>query len=378
MATGEVINHLAQLRARRGLGAAYLAAKIGISRQTIYAIEAGNYVPNTEVSLKLARILETTVEDLFQIQPDERSPDEIANAIVLGNLDLMAPGLPLRLCEVDGHLVAVAPEPGGWGLPSSDAILLSPIVGVKRNANAKIQILGDGWKKSPRILIAGCDPSAAILAHSLQPLGCELVIAYENSSRSLQLLHKNFVHVAGTHLEEKVTGKSDLQSITKMFSRNSVVVINYAIWKEGLVTLQGNPKNISGIPDLVRQDVRITNREPGAGCRRLLDDMLRKHDISGSQVNGYDRPTAGHLPAARLVRSGEVDCCISTQAVARTLGLDFIPLVEKPYHLVIRRKYLNLQPVQTLIEMLGRASFRREVESCTGYSMRTSGDFLVG
>ena len=60
--TTEVKTNLAELRAKRGLGAAQLAAKVGVSRQTVYAIEAGTYVPNTAVSLKLARALETTVE----------------------------------------------------------------------------------------------------------------------------------------------------------------------------------------------------------------------------------------------------------------------------------------------------------------------------
>ena len=121
----------------------------------------------------------------------------------------------------------------------------------------------------------------------------------------------------------------------------------------------------------------MTNRELGAGCRRLLDDLMQQHGITVAQVEGYDRVTLGHLPAARLVQSGEVDCCISTQAGARALGLDFIPLAQKPYHLVIRRKYLDLPPVQTLLETLGRASFRREVEACVGYDMHTSGDRLV-
>jgi molybdate-binding protein len=156
-----------------------------------------------------------------------------------------------------------------------------------------------------------------------------------------------------------------------------VAVFSYAIWDEGLVTAQSNPKHISGVADLARRDVRFTNREPGAGCRRLLDDMLRKSKIDPSQVRGYERITEGHLPAARLVKSGEVDCCISTNAVARAMGLEFIPLANKPYHLVIRRAQLNLPPIQTLLETLGHASFRREVEACTGYSMKTAGDRLV-
>jgi molybdate-binding protein len=78
-----------------------------------------------------------------------------------------------------------------------------------------------------------------------------------------------------------------------------------------------------------------------------------------------------------LVQSGEVDCCISTQAGAGALGLDFIPLVRKPYHLVIRRAQLDLPPIQLLIETLSRASFRREMEACIGYEMQTSGERVV-
>lgn len=373
----DVRNKLAELRAKRGLGAAQLAARAGISRQTVYAIEAGTYIPNTAVSLKLAHILDTSVEEIFKIEPERKRPNDTVEAIVLGHTESMAPGQPLRLCNVDGHLVAVASEPGSFGLSPSDAVLLTPIRAEKRHANAKVQILGDEWKKPNRVIVAGCDPSVSILAHFMQQQGYELVVAFENSSLSLELLRDRFVHIAGTHLMDKVTGKTDLLPITRTFGRNAVVVITYAMWQEGLVTAQGNPKRIAAIADLARKNIRITNREPGAGCRRLLDDLMREQGISGKQVKGYDRTTSGHLPAARLVRSGEVDCCISTEAVARALGLDFIPLAQKPYHLVIRRMHLGLAPIQALLETLSRAAFRREVEACTGYSMRTAGDRLV-
>jgi molybdate-binding protein/DNA-binding XRE family transcriptional regulator len=373
----DVQNSLAQLRAKRGLGASQLATAVGISRQTIYAIEAGTYVPNTAVSLKLARILETTVEEIFQLEPEERALAETVEAVVLGDPRSLPPGQPLRLCGVNGHLVAVPSEAGAWGLPPSDAVLLAPIRGGKRLANAKVQILGNSWNNPARILIAGCDPSASILATSMPRQDCELVIAYENSSRALELLHQGLVHVAGTHLEEKSDGKTGVPSIAKMFPRNSVAVVSYAIWQEGLVIAKGNPKRISGIADIARKNVRIANREPGAGCRILLDELLKEHGIPPAQVKGYERVALGQLPASRLVQSGTADCCLSTQAAARALGLDFIPLRQKPYRLVVRRKQLDLPPVQTLIETLRRASFRREVEACVGYDMRTAGDLLT-
>ena len=90
-------------------------------------------------------------------------------------------------------------------------------------------------------------------------------------------LHKGLFHVAGTHLAEKAKGKADLLPISKMFVRNSIAVLSYATWKEGLIVAQDNPKKIAVIEDLARKDIRITNREPDAGCRRLLDDLLRKN-----------------------------------------------------------------------------------------------------
>jgi DNA-binding XRE family transcriptional regulator len=45
-----------------------LAEEIGVSRQTIYAMETGTYMPNTMLALKLAQVLEVKVEDLFRLE----------------------------------------------------------------------------------------------------------------------------------------------------------------------------------------------------------------------------------------------------------------------------------------------------------------------
>jgi putative transcriptional regulator len=42
-----------------------LAVKVGVTRQTIFAIEKGNYAPSVVLALRLARTLGCTVEDLF-------------------------------------------------------------------------------------------------------------------------------------------------------------------------------------------------------------------------------------------------------------------------------------------------------------------------
>ena len=102
-------------------------------------------------------------------------PDEVIDATLLGDSESMPPGQLLRLCNVNGRLVAVAPEPGSWGLPPADAALVEPVARTKRTSAERFGYSGTGGKIA-RILIAGCDPSVSILAHSLQAQGCELVI----------------------------------------------------------------------------------------------------------------------------------------------------------------------------------------------------------
>ena len=48
------------------MSASELAKIIDVSRQDIYAIETGTYVPNTAIALKMARVLNVTVEDIFR------------------------------------------------------------------------------------------------------------------------------------------------------------------------------------------------------------------------------------------------------------------------------------------------------------------------
>jgi putative transcriptional regulator len=59
-------NDVRELRSARGLSQAQLAAAMGVSRQTINAIETGRYTPSLPLAMALARHFERTVEEVFQ------------------------------------------------------------------------------------------------------------------------------------------------------------------------------------------------------------------------------------------------------------------------------------------------------------------------
>jgi putative transcriptional regulator len=64
-------NDVRRLRAARDLSQGALAAALGVSRQTINAIETGRYLPSLPVAIGLARYFHTSVEELFHPEPGE-------------------------------------------------------------------------------------------------------------------------------------------------------------------------------------------------------------------------------------------------------------------------------------------------------------------
>jgi putative molybdopterin biosynthesis protein len=371
----QIENNLARFRQKRGLTAAHLAKQIEVSRQTIYAMEAGSYVPNTAVALRLARVLEVAVEDLFALPGEVPTPDLRAEQVtLLPGSDVPQPGQPVQLCRVDKRIMASAPSPMRWYFPASDAVVAGkPAARGKTN----VQVFHPGDEFQNRILVAGCDPGISVLARHVQPAGIELVLAHRNSSQSLKLLKDGCVHIAGTHLRDEKSGESNIPEIGRMFPKSSVAVISFAVWEEGIVTARGNPKNITGIEDLAQPATSIVNRETGAGSRNLLDSNLKRLNIDPRKIRGYGHIAPGHLPAAWQVLTGAADCCIATRAAARAFGLGFIPLVSERYDLAIRRQHLDLPGIQTLLDTLSRSNFRRELESLGGYDTKAAGQRML-
>lgn len=61
-----VINEVKKLRVARGWSQTVLADHLSVSRQTIHAIESGKYDPSLPLAFAIARVFETTIEDIFQ------------------------------------------------------------------------------------------------------------------------------------------------------------------------------------------------------------------------------------------------------------------------------------------------------------------------
>ena len=69
----KLINRIRELRFKNnGMSQQELADLIGVSRMTIYSMEKDRYVPSTVLALKIARVFNTTVEEVFSLPEDEK------------------------------------------------------------------------------------------------------------------------------------------------------------------------------------------------------------------------------------------------------------------------------------------------------------------
>ena len=66
-----LFNRLKEYRNKHGINQTELGRLCGVSRQTISQIERGDYSPSITLALKLARVLDVSVEDIFTYEEDD-------------------------------------------------------------------------------------------------------------------------------------------------------------------------------------------------------------------------------------------------------------------------------------------------------------------
>lgn len=356
------VAHLRTYRERAGLSQAALAERVSVSRQALVAIEAGRQVPSTSLALLLARTLGCAVEDLFELRGG-------GLPVVLAPLPAWAADVPaargatrVAVGRVDDAWVAhrLIDDTSG----PADGLLLAPVLGDA----GRVELLTDERDVERHALVAGCAPLLGALASRVvrRHRDARATFLPANSERALELLQGGLVHVAGLHLAAGDALDAHEALVRARFPARGLLLVHLARWRVGLAVARGNPKGVRAPADLLRCDVRFAAREAGAGTTRLLRRLLA--DAGATQPAPGAGPTASdHAAVAELVRGGGADAGITIESAALTAGLDFVPLVEERFDLVVMRDHLALPPVARFLELLDDPAVRAETVRVVGY-----------
>jgi len=187
----------------------------------------------------------------------------------------------------------------------------------------------------------------------------------------LMNLRQGICQIAGAHILDE-TGEYNTSTVRHLFPDRNVELVTLAYRTQGLILAAGNPKGIKKISDIAREDVKFINRNAGSGTRLWFDAEIKKQKIDSTNINGYGSSVKTHSEAALLIAQNKADVSIGLQAAAHQHELDFIPLFEERYDLVLPRE--NEKTLSPLLDYLQTANFRAGLGALTGYNASHSGE----
>ncbi len=289
--------------------------------------------------------------------------------------------LRVKLGQVGKKIVAT-PLPRGAGMITSlteaDGIIRIPsqAEGIKENDPVYAELLKPISTIRNTIVIVGShDNTLDVLADELRVGDRSLTLSssHVGSMGGLMAVKRGVCHLAGAHLLDTETGEYNISYLKRYLPETKVRLVNLVMRTQGLIIQKENPKGLSKIEDLCKNDVVFINRQGGSGTRILLDYQLAKIGLSSNQINGYADEEFTHMNVAVAVLSGTADAGLGIFAAAKALNLDFIPVVTEQYDLVIPEEYFNSPGIRRLLETIKTDSFKKRVEALGGYSTVKTG-----
>jgi molybdate-binding protein/DNA-binding XRE family transcriptional regulator len=385
-------------RQARGLSQQQLAGVAGVTRQAVSAVESGHSDPSLRVALGLARALGMTVEELFG--PGEPGDPVLARPIA----PVSAPGSRVALATVGDTFVALPLDADlaarlGFGAAGGLTVRGGGTQGTQGAQGAQGTQGAQGAQGTqgaqgisgvsgvqvavrpigpprPTVVVAGCDPALPLLETPLALLDPPLAFAWWpcGSAEALRLAAAGLVHAAGVHRVGPGEGgdSSGIPGDNTSGIPGGAEVVGFASWREGLVVRPG--AEVRGLDDVVRRGLRLVNREPGAQARTLLDRERLRLGLEPSQLTGYESLAAGHLQVAAAIVGGLADAGVSSEPAALAYGLDFIPLAEERFDLLLPSKHAASREVQGLLKVLTSPWLLAQLASLPGYDAARCGE----
>jgi len=193
----------------------------------------------------------------------------------------------------------------------------------------------------------------------------------------IMAIKRKEAHFAGSHLMDEKTGEYNIPFIQRFLKEIPLVLLNLSYREQGIIIPNGNPANIKDFEDLAGPGIKFVNRQKGSGTRLLTDMLINKFKISPTKIKGYDLEEYTHMNVASAVASNRGNAGMGIRSAAKALDLDFIPVTEERYDLIIPKKYFDDEKTVKILTIIREnKEFRNTVRAMGGYSLRDSGKII--
>jgi len=232
--------------------------------------------------------------------------------------------------------------------------------------------------KKTLVAVGSHDLALDLLGVTLKETNPELSLSstHLGSMGGLNAIRSGQAHLSGIHLFDSATGEYNIPFIKRFLKDQAVVLVNLTYRTQGWIVAKGNPLGIHDLSGLLKEGVRFVNRQRGAGTRLLFDYLLEQAEIGPDQIYGYQREEFTHLNVAAAVAAGVADVGLGINSAAQAYGLEFIPVAEERYDLLMTRDFYHSNFGQVILQIITAPDFKSRVEGMGGYSMRDGGRLI--
>lgn len=228
---------------------------------------------------------------------------------------------------------------------------------------------GVAAKAVPPVIAGSHDP---LLDWAIRESGSALAFLSGGSLDGLQRVAGGEAALCGTHMRDPESGAYNIPWVARVLADSDVVVITWAKRQQGLVVASGNPLAITSVADLAK-GARVVRRQEGAGSRLLLDQLLDSEGVDEKSLVYAEGVARTEADLGGMIVDGKADVGLAIGAAASMFRLDFIPLHEEQFDLVVRRREYFEPPVQALLAFTRTPAFEIRAGELGGYDIGSTG-----
>jgi putative molybdopterin biosynthesis protein len=225
---------------------------------------------------------------------------------------------------------------------------------------------------APPIVGGSHDP---LLEWALRESNSGLASLPEGSEEGLRRLTQSEVMVAAIHLH-RLDGDDEtanVDAVADAAGLHDAVVLSFARREQGILVAPGNPLGLSDMASIATSRARMAQRPTGAGAQLLLLALLARAGIALDDLK-LAKPAFPTGPdIAQAIRAGRIDCGIATRSVAKSAGLDFLPLAWERFDLVLRQRDYFMKGPQALFDFMREGVLRDRAAELGGYDLSDTG-----
>lgn len=290
----------------------------------------------------------------------------------------------VTLGQVGDNLIATPSGKGAGSVMSmvrADGLLTIPSgsEGIGAGETVRIEMFRSRTEiDSTLVAIGSHDNILDLMANYLHRLTPPLRLssAHVGSMGGIMAIRRGEAHFGGSHLLDVHTGEYNVSFIKRFLSDTPLKLINLCYREQGFIVPKGNPFKISSFSDIIDKELTFINRQKGAGTRLLTDKILRDSSLEPEQIAGYNHEEYTHMNVAASVLSGSVDVGMGIRAAALALDLDFVPIAEERYDLIVPTLFLGDTRMKAALELMNNDTFKTRIEELGGYNLRDCGSVM--